>query len=423
MGPMIRKFGEAREALQKFYFQPGAHTYTLDRMRQLMKFLGNPQNKLCVLHVAGTSGKGSTAYFAMALLQAAGFKVGLTVSPHVVEMNERLQIDGEPLAEAEFCGALGIFIDRVLAAGIKPSYFELMIAFAYDEFVKRGVDYAVVEVGLGGLIDGTNVIKRDDKVCIITDIGFDHTNVLGDTIAEIAMQKAGIIQPYNHAFMYRQSDEAMAQVRYRVREQFAVLHEIEQPKVMPPELGQLVLFQQRNFYLAQQAVEYTLQRDGRPVLSSNQVVEATNVYVPGRMEMFNLRGKTLVLDGAHNGQKMNTLLTSMRAKFPNTTPAVLVAFVGSRDKRWQHALDALAGYADNIIVTTFNHESDELPKSGMPAEDIADYLQIKGKLCIIEPDLARAFDKLQRQPEKLLLITGSLYPLEDIRRLILGQAA
>src|SRR5579871_6846324 len=124
---MIRNFDQAREALQQFYFQPGAHTYTLERMVQLMDHLGNPQNELRVIHVAGTSGKTSTSYFAAALLQAAGLQTGLTVSPHVVEMNERLQINGQPLPEADFCQALDAFIGLVQASKLHPSFFEVMI--------------------------------------------------------------------------------------------------------------------------------------------------------------------------------------------------------------------------------------------------------------------------------------------------------
>jgi dihydrofolate synthase/folylpolyglutamate synthase len=265
------------------------------------------------------------------------------------------------------------------------------------------------------------VIRRGDKVCIITDIGFDHTNVLGDTLGKIAAQKAGIIQPHNYVFMYTQTDEVMSVVRATALRQAAELHELTQPERPPGYSRNLPLFQQRNFYLAEQAVKYVLQRDGRPALSPAQLAEAAGTYIPGRMEIFQLQGKTLVLDGAHNGQKMAALLASLRAKFPGARPAVMAAFVGTRDDRWQHALDELADYTDTIIATTFNHESDELPKNGMPAEDIADYLRGHGKRCEIKPDLVEAFRMLLACPESLLLVTGSLYPLEDVRQLAQKQ--
>src|SRR5690606_38872097 len=119
------------------------------------------------------------------LLAAAGQKVGMTVSPHVYEVNERVQINTKPLAETQFCRELSRFLNIIQSSGVRPTYFELLVAFAYWEFAEQGVDYAVIEVGLGGLLDGTNVVARDDKVCIITDIGFDHTSVLGKTLSAI----------------------------------------------------------------------------------------------------------------------------------------------------------------------------------------------------------------------------------------------
>ena len=182
--PQIHTLAEANLALRPFY-DYSRTAYTLDVMKALMEHLGNPQNQLRVLHVAGTSGKTSTAYYCAALLKEAGKKVGLSVSPHVDTVNERLQINGQPMPEAEFCKVLSEFLDVVAESGIKPSYFELLVAMTYWEFARQKVDYAVIEVGLGGLRDGTNVIERADKVCLITDIGLDHTEILGHTLTKI----------------------------------------------------------------------------------------------------------------------------------------------------------------------------------------------------------------------------------------------
>jgi dihydrofolate synthase / folylpolyglutamate synthase len=392
--------------------------YTLDTMRALLGYLGNPQNSLRVVHVAGTSGKSSTAYYVSALLGAGGAKVGLTVSPHVMEMNERVQINLTPLAEADFCSSLGEFIELIQASGIKPSFFELMIAFAYWEFARQQVDYAVVEVGLGGLLDCTNVISREDKVCVITDIGFDHTNILGNTLAEIAYQKAGIIQPHNQVFMHRQLDEVMEVVRATARQQQAQLHEVAMPEKASITTAHMPLFQQRNFYLAEQAVCYVLKHDGRAKLAPDQLQNAAIVHVPGRMDIFHVGEKTLVLDGAHNGQKMAALLESVRAEFPDKPMAALVAHVGGRDNRWQHALNELARYTQDIIVSTFDQESDEMPKTGMPPSEVAAYLEQQGIKAAVESDLAKAYEELLKRPEPVLIITGSLYMLGSVLRLI-----
>ena len=192
----IRNLSEANAALLPYVSQTPRMTgddLKLERVMKLMDVLGNPQDKLPVIHIAGTSGKTSTGYYMAALLKAGGKKAGLTISPHIDSVNERVQIGGSPLPEAEFCSELGNFLEIIRGAGQSPSYFELLYAFALWVFVRRGVDYAVVETGLGGLLDATNVTGRADKVCIITDIGFDHEYVLGSGLAQIAAQKIGIV--------------------------------------------------------------------------------------------------------------------------------------------------------------------------------------------------------------------------------------
>src|SRR5581483_2006875 len=323
----ISNFAEANAALQTYYDVPGSNTYTLDRMRALMAYLGNPQDRLKVVHIAGTSGKGSTAYYVTSLLHEMGAaKVGLHVSPHVNEVNERLQINGIPVPEADFCRSLRAFLDVVQNSGVMPSYFELMVAFAYYEFDRRQVDYAVIEVGLGGLLDSTNVISREDKVCIITDIGLDHTRVLGNTLSLIAAQKAGIIQQQNTVFTYQQSEEVMRAIRTVCDGQQGILRVIV-PQVTPyAGMAALPLFQQRNMYLALQAAQHVCKRDGLSPVGEEQIAHAAQVYIPGRMDVVYSQGKTIIFDGAHNEQKMRVLLASVRAAFPGQDIAVLWRF-------------------------------------------------------------------------------------------------
>lgn len=416
----MRNFAEARAALTKFYNRPGSNTYTLERMRELMEFLGNPQDSLKIVHVAGTSGKTSTAYYASALLEATGANVGMTVSPHVDEVNERVQINHAPLPEAAFCKTLGEFMGIVAGSGLTPSYFELLVAFAYWEFARQKIDYAVIEVGLGGLLDATNVISRDDKVCIITDIGLDHTHVLGKTLAEIAAQKAGIIQPKNHVFAYSQNQEIDSVLMGAAAKKQATLHRITALKhgYYQPSLP---LFQQRNLYLAEQAVDFVLVRDGRTKLSDKQIQAAVKVQIPGRMEIHRIKGKVTVFDGAHNEQKMTALTQSLRAAFPDKSVAALAAFVEAEPDRWQPALDVLVPAAKHIIVSSFNLEPDDRLKKSMDTQHLTDYLHKHGFAATqAEPNLAVACRELLERPEPVLLVTGSLYVLSEARRYLLG---
>jgi len=414
--PKITNFDEAHDALRRFYRKDT--TYTLDRMQQLMDFLGNPQDTLKVVHVAGTSGKTSTAYYAAALLKAAGFTVGLTVSPHVDEVNERVQIDLTPLPEKEFCQALSEFIGKVDASGILPSYFELMVAFAYWYFAREKVDYAVIEVGLGGLLDGTNVVVREDKVCIITDIGLDHTEVLGDTLGKIAAQKAGIVQPRNDVFMYRQDGEVMKVVEKTCKKQTATLHIVAQAS--HSTITTLPLFQQRNFHLAEQAADFTLQRDER-TLTAGQREQARAIYIPARMEIVERGGKVIIIDGAHNAQKMHTLFESVSAKYPGQKIAALAGFVESDAFRLEHNIKELTANVEHIITTSFYSEKD-YPKYSVNPKAITTWCKDHGYRGVqTRENSTEALQLLLARPEPVLLITGSFYLLNHIRPLLLGK--
>lgn len=414
---MIRNFADAQTALRVYYNQPGSNTYTLDRMRELMAYLGNPQNTLQVVHVAGTSGKTSTAYYVSALLEQSGATVGLTVGPHVNEVNERVQINHAPLPESEFCRALEEFLSIMHASAIKPSYFELLVAFAFWQFARFKVDYAVVEVGLGGLLDGTNVISREDKACVITDIGLDHTNVLGKTIHEIATQKAGIIYENNQVFMHQQGAEVMYVMQEKCRQESAELHVIDTWDSSVPEM--LPLFQKRNFSLALKAAQYLLARDGHAALSGDQIRSAASVHIPGRMEVHHVQGKIIIFDGAHNHQKMSALVASIREAFPDREVASLVTFVKATSDRWQSTLDALTTLSHHIVISSFPIEPENSVKESVSVDEIAKYLRDKQQVTlVVQSKLQQACDSLLEQPEPVLLVTGSLYALSSARHLM-----
>lgn len=177
--PMFQKIGAAA-------YKPG-----LDTVRALAAAFGNPERKLRCIHVAGTNGKGSTAHTIASVLQEAGFKVGLFTSPHLVDFRERIKINGEMIEEEEVVDFVEKF--RKIAGDQKPSFFELTTVMAFDWFARKGVDYAVIEVGLGGRLDSTNIITP--LLSVITNISFDHVAQLGDTLEKIASEKAGIIKP------------------------------------------------------------------------------------------------------------------------------------------------------------------------------------------------------------------------------------
>ena len=181
-------------ALQPPFHVVGSAAYKpgFDNILCLMRELDNPHERLRCVHVAGTNGKGSTSHLLAAVLQSAGYKVGLYTSPHLVDLRERIRINGCMISESDVIDFVGSH--KMLLEKLKPSFFETMTAMAFDYFVRCGVDVAVVEVGLGGRLDSTNIITPD--LSVITNIGYDHTEFLGNTLAAIAGEKAGIIKPH-----------------------------------------------------------------------------------------------------------------------------------------------------------------------------------------------------------------------------------
>lgn len=390
---------------------------TLDRMLPLMAAVGNPESKLRVIHVAGTSGKTSTTYYIAALLIAAGKKVGLTVSPHIDSVAERVQIDLEPLGEVEFSQALTEFLSIINEAQVKPTYFELLVAFAYWYFDKAGVDYAVIETGMGGLHDGTNVAERKDKVCVITDIGFDHMNVLGNTLQEIAAQKAGIIHLHNQTFMYRQSEEIVQVIKRQCLEKSALLevfNDQETSEFRDESTYRLLPdFQKRNWGLAYEVFKYIKKRDSLNGLSANQLVDTMYTAVPGRMDTVAVSDKTIIMDGAHNGQKMEAFVKSFQTRYVNQKAAVVLGL--KQDKHFGEVLETLQPITSTLILTSFE-TSQDLPAVGIETSVLEVAARETGFTDIInEPDFRKAYKLLESCHDELAIITGSFYLIGQMR--------
>ncbi len=410
----LKNFEDARTALASFIgsARTSSAGYNLDRMRRLMLYLDNPQEKMSVIHVAGTSGKTSTCYYVAALLQGAGKKVGLTISPHVDEVNERAQVNLKPLPEDEYCQELSIFLELIGHSGLRPTYFEVTVAFAFWLFAKHKVDYAVVEVGLGGLLDGTNVISRSDKVCIITDIGLDHTHILGKTYVEIAYQKAGIIKQGNHVFMIQQRPQVVDVVRDVCKSQAAHLHLIKRPKLDPRDT--MPLFQQRNWYLANQVVLFLLNTNSMP-----WALGTRETLVPARMEAVQLGNTQVILDGSHNSQKITALVDSVQAKYPGRRMVLLISFGTDKLATLPASLEQLHKLSDTVITTSFLQEQHEV-KVAINAKVLADYCDRTGFTDVVsEPDPAIALELALSNNPYILLVTGSYFLLNYVRPTVL----
>ena len=195
---------------------------SLDRMKELMAKLGDPQKKLRFIHVAGTNGKGSCCATLMAILKAAGYKTGLFTSPHLIEYNERFVIDGKDISDEDFCLACDKVKEASGSLTFVPKVFEVLTAIAFVYFKQKKCDIVVLEVGMGGRLDATNVIDRSD-LSIIMNIGLEHTEILGDTLTKIAYEKAGIIKQDGEVIAYDNVPEVLDVFRKVAKERNANL--------------------------------------------------------------------------------------------------------------------------------------------------------------------------------------------------------
>jgi len=392
--------------------KPDGETYTLGRMRQLMALLGNPQDELKVIHIAGTSGKTSTAYFIRALLEQAGQKTGLTVSPHVISIADRVQISGRPLPDAVFVAYLQEFLSVIENwPQLKPTYFELMIAFAYWVFHQEKVDYAVVETGLGGLLDATNVVARRDKVCVLTPIGLDHTQVLGETIKAIAGQKAGIIQPQNAVFSAAQIPDATVVFQAACHQQSASLEFVTgEPKNVAVRLPE---FQYQNWHLARTVFEHVQRRDCLAELTPDQEREATQSTPPGRFEQYRIGGTTVIVDGAHNPQKLEALIRSLPENAKQTV--WLAAISEAPEQKITNCLAVIARATHDVVWTDFVVGQDIKARRSADSSQLVEKARRHGIHSIAAPDPEAALRHCLDKKPGYLIIAGSLFLVARLR--------
>lgn len=416
---MINNLKELNTYLQRF--KPGSisdgDVYTLDRIRQLMPAIGAPQERMSIIHVAGTSGKTSTCYYITSLLKATGAKVGLSISPHIFNLNERFQINGQPIDEPKLCSLFNEFIEIEGVLELKPTYFELIIAFAFWAFYQEGCQYVVVEVGLGGLKDGTNIIQNPDKVAVITDIGLDHTRILGDSLDKIAFQKAGIINFHNQVFCYNQHRDINQAIDNQAAKMHAMVHRFDQTdlELQTGFVKDMPLYQRRNWLLAKQVVDFVIIRDGLQIPSQDKLEKSQKLKIPARLQRINVGNKILILDGAHNPQKLEALIASLKQLYPRKSFSVLASFLTSKQETVLQSLVRLHEITDNVIVTEFTPDAD-LPHTVIPAKSLSNYCkQVNFTKVKTVADRQAAFDELLKSKSDILLITGSFYLIASLK--------
>lgn len=413
---------EVEKALEPYYSITKRVTGTdssVTRTKRLLAHFGNPQLRFRSIHIAGTSGKTSTAYYTAALFTAAGVRTGLMVSPHIDSITERIQLDGMPIADDLFCEYASVFLDRLTDFSEKPAWHECITALTFWIFAQEKVQYAVVETMLGGLHDPTNVLESGEKLCVLTDIGYDHMAILGRRIEEIAYQKAGIIHDNNAAIMYGQSDAIMQVVRYWTSQQEnAEVYPFEQWRLEKAYKGtyepSLANYQKRNWLLAFAAYLFVARRDSLKIITDKQMQKSQAVHIPARMDVVVADGKTIIMDGAHNEQKMQAFVQSFQAKYPGQKAPVLLALKKDKQEVIEEISAALAVISSEIIVTLFP-EVPGLPIAPTPTRDIAQAFSAQAVPVREANNLTEAYTLLLATKSKLSIITGSFYLIAALR--------
>ena len=402
----------------------------LERMRALLAALGNPQQRYPTIQIGGTSGKGSTSSMVASALVAAGSKTGLHTKPHIRSVTERVRVDGTAISEERFGELLSEtmpVLDAIDRDYSRPSYYETLLALAFLSFAQDEVDVAVIEVGIGGKLDGTNVLVP--RVCAITNVGLDHTDILGDTIEEIAADKAGIAkpgvplvcgveQPIARAIVESACAQAgapfialndVARVNGACDAPFSQIFTVNTPQhEYHIELPVLGAFQQKNAAAAVAILEQL--GDLAPDVESVQRGLAS-VNIIGRMEYFPSH-PAIVFDIAHNPDKAHHLAEGLEKTFGAERHYTFIIAIGeSKDAR--EILLAFAHLRASFMFTSFEEYGRTATKPQRLAS-IAEVLGLWGR-AIPDPVEALSIARRNASADDIVVVTGSTYVVAELR--------
>ncbi|MCR5576255.1 MAG: bifunctional folylpolyglutamate synthase/dihydrofolate synthase [Oscillospiraceae bacterium] len=394
----------------------------LTRIRALLEALGNPQDKLRFVHIAGTNGKGSCAAMTASILKAAGYKTGLYTSPYLYRFNERMQINGRQIDDEVLAEIVTRVKPSAEAMEDHPTEFELMTAAALLWFAQENCDVVVLEVGLGGRFDATNIIAAPEAA-VIMNIGLDHTAVLGDTVEQIAFEKAGIIKPGTDVVLFQQSESVTEVIRRRCEEEGARLHIADFSQIVsefdsvfgqsftyrgqPYALPLLGAHQLKNAAVVLELAE-VLREKGWKLEQTDVEHGLYAVNWPGRFELLSDE-PLFVVDGGHNPQCAETVRDNLLHYFPDKRRILLLGIL--RDKDYAGLTAILDEAADEYLcITPASHRA-------LPAAELAEYLARYGKpVTVCDSIRDGVTEALNRSDEdSVVCAVGSLYSVGEIR--------
>ncbi|HEU7672895.1 TPA: bifunctional folylpolyglutamate synthase/dihydrofolate synthase [Streptococcus pneumoniae] len=412
--------------------------FGLERMVELLALRGNPHLKLKVLHIGGTNGKGSTIAFLKKMLEKLGLRVGVFSSPYLIHYTDQISINGESISEARLEALMADYqslLEGEAVANLQgTTEFEIITALAYDYFASEQVDVAIMEVGMGGLLDSTNVCQP--ILTGITTIGLDHVALLGDTLEAIAEQKAGIIKQGMPLVTGRIAPEALTVIDriaegkdaprlaygtdYQVRHQESVVtgevfdytSAVRQGRFQTSLLG---LYQTENAGMAIALLDTFCQEDGRELASNDflgQALEETSW--PGRLEIVS-RDPLMILDGAHNPHAIKALLVTLQERFADYHKEIL--FTCIKTKALEDMLDLLGAMPDTELTLTHFADSRATDESVLKEAAKSRNLSYQDWHDFLEQNVT---DK-KEEKQTVRIVTGSLYFLSQVRAYLMER--
>lgn len=406
----------------------------MDNIVRLLELMGNPQEKLKFIHVAGTNGKGSTSSYITKVLELAGYRVGLFTSPYLELFNERIRINDDYIGDedlSEIAFYVKEKVEQMLAEGYDhPTEFEIVTAIAIEYYLRKQVDIVLLEVGMGGRYDATNAISKPE-VSVITPIGMDHIGILGDTLGKIAYEKAGIIKKDSTVVVYPQEAEAQEVVEKVAKEQNAEIVNVPLESLKISKIGDsgsVFDFKYKDYEFKNLEIELIGKHQASNattaittllVLKDKNVVNIEESHIReglkatrwmGRLEMIG-KSPRFLIDGAHNMQGITALKKALSELFEYDKLVLGIGILADKDV--DDMVAEMAPVGDTIIVTTPNiHRA-------MKAEELGPKFKAYKDEVIVEGDISKAIDKAFEVAGEndLIVFSGSLYLIGDVRRI------
>ncbi len=401
----------------------------LDRVEKLANLFDNPQNSFLSIHIAGTNGKGSVAKIIYTILKEQGYNVGLYTSPHLVRFNERILVDNKEISDEEIVRLIDIINDRIKGANIDASFFEFTTLMAYIYFMEKKIDIAVIETGMGGRLDATNIIKP--IASIITDIGFDHEKHLGDSIEKIAFEKAGIIKQ-NIPVITNNNGAALEIVKNVCKEKESKLFVVED-EVTIKYINSNLDFQQAEIKTGKEKYviktrllgEHQLKNiataiiaceivDGKLSINKNSIEKGINkTYWPARLEI--VRRKPLVIvDGSHNIKGFQCLKKFLDENVVGKFDKIILVLGISEDKDKTGIVGSLKEIFDQVIVCQAEFKGSDVDE----LKQIVEKCSNKHVICIkdVKSAVKKALEIVDES--NAIIITGSLYVAGEAKQVL-----